>query len=113
MIHTPLYTTHAYTVHTLPIYTACHEIGLDVVGDTVHIPTDLETPLYITVTDVQNGIEIANVANTHVINMLAILQERLGMAATFIPQNESPTPSRTIQICTTEMLKIILISCSS
>lgn len=73
-------------------YTVCREVGLDVVGDTVHIPTDLETPLYITVADVENGIEIANVSNTHVVNMLAILQERLGMAATFIPQNESPTP---------------------
>ena len=73
-------------------YTACHEIGLDVVGDTVHIPTDLETPLYITVADVENGIEITNVANTHIVNMLAIIQERLGIPATFIPNNESPIP---------------------
>lgn len=61
-------------------------------GDTVHIPTDMETPLSMRVVETDDGdIEVTHGLNTYTINMLAIIQQRLGLAARLLPAASTPT----------------------
>lgn len=73
-------------------YDACVCIGLDVVDDVVYIPTDMADELSLRVEDVSDGVEIHFTPNMFIINVLVIIRQRLGIAATFMPVASHMSP---------------------
>lgn len=73
----------------------CVSLGLDVVDDVVYIPTDMSDELSLRVEDVSDGVEIHFTPNTFIINVLVIVQQRLGIRATFAPVATRVTPLHT------------------
>ena len=73
----------------------CASVGLDVVENVVHIPTDMATELTMRAEESLDGVEIHYTPNTYIINVLTLVQQRLGIPATFLPVASRTSPLHT------------------